>query len=148
MRPSPNEPSPVMARLRTAARWLLALLFVGAGANHFLNPAAYLPLVPPPLPAPGFWNALAGAAEVAGGAGLLIPALRRAAMWGLAAMLVGFLWVHVEMLTNPGRTALGRAAPAWLLWGRLPMQGVLVAWVLWVGRTDPAVRPEGELTPQ
>ena len=126
-----------MPRLRAAARWVLAAGFVGAGANHFLNPGFYRPLVPPPLPAPGFWNALAGVAEIAGGVGLLIPKLRRPAAWGLTAMLVGFLWVHVEMLANPGRTAAGRAAPAWLLWGRLPVQGVLIAWTLWVGRTDP-----------
>ena len=125
-----------MPRPRTAARWLLATLFVGAGVNHFLNPELYLPLIPPALPAPGFWNAVAGAAEVAGGAGLLVPRLRRAAGWGLAAMLVGFLWVHVEMLADSGRTALGRAAPAWALWARLPVQGVLIAWALWVGRPD------------
>ena len=119
---------------RTAARWLLAALFVGAGVNHFLNPQVYLPLVPPALPAPGFWNAVAGVAEVAGGVGLLIPRVRRAAAWGLVAMLVGFLWVHVEMLVNPDRTELGRAAPAWLLWTRLPMQGLLIAWAWWVGR--------------
>ena len=125
-----------MPRVRTAARWVLALLFVGAGINHFLNPRVYLPLIPPPLPWPGFWNALAGVAEVAGGLGLLVPKLRTAAGWGLAAMLVGFLWVHVEMLANPGRTELGRSAPAWLLWARLPLQGVLIAWALWVGRGE------------
>ena len=132
-----------MPRLRTAARRVLAAGFVGTGANHFINPGFYLPLIPPPLPAPGFWNALAGAAEVAGGVGLLIPKLRRPAAWGLTAMLVGFLWVHVEMLANPGRTAAGRAAPAWLLWGRLPLQGVLIAGTLWAGRASPAGGPDG-----
>lgn len=122
-----------MPRFRTVARGVLALLFVGAGGNHFVNPQAYLPLVPPGLPGPGVWNLIVGAAEVAGGVGLLIPRLRTAAAWGLIAMLVGFLWVHVEMIANPGRTALGRAAPAWLLWARLPLQGVLIAWVWRVG---------------
>ena len=130
-----------MSRVRPVARWILALAFAGAGVNHFVNPQFYVPLIPPPLPAPGVWNALAGAAEIAGGVGLLIPALRRAAAWGIVLMLLGFLWVHVEMLLNPGRTAAGRAAPAWLLWGRVPLQGVLIAWTLWVGR--PADRSAG-----
>ncbi|NNJ27486.1 DoxX family protein [Alienimonas chondri] len=126
-----------MLRLRTAARWSLAAAFVGAGLNHFFNPHFYLSLVPPQLPAPGVWNAVAGAAEIAGGIGLLIPWLRKAAMWGLIAMLVGFLWVHLEMIVNPDRTDAGRAAPLWLLWARLPLQGVLIAWTWWVGREAP-----------
>ena len=131
-----------MPSLRAAARWSLAAAFVGAGLNHFFNSHFYLPLVPPALPGPGVWNAVAGVAEIAGGVGLLIPWLRRAAAWGLVLMLVGFLWVHLEMVANPGRTAAGRAAPVWLLWGRLPLQGVLIAWTLWVGRADrPAAAP-------
>ena len=124
------------SRLRTVARRVLAVALVGAGVNHFVNPGFYLPLIPPPLPRPAFWNGLAGVAEIAGGVGLLVPAVRRPAAWGLTAMLVGFLWVHVEMLANPARTAAGRAAPAWLLWARLPLQGVLIAWTLWAGRPD------------
>ena len=131
-----------MPSVRTAARWSLAAALVGAGLNHFFNSHVYLPLVPPALPGPGFWNALAGVAEIAGGVGLLIPRLRRAAAWGVVAMLVGFLWVHVEMVMNPERTAAGRAAPLWLLRARLPLQGVLIAWTLWVGRADrPAAAP-------
>ena len=119
--------------IRTLARWSLGSLFAAAGVNHFLSPDVYLPLIPPQLPAPAFWNVLAGAAEVAGGVGLLVPRLRRAAAWGLVALLVGLLWVHVEMLVRPDRTALGRAAPAWALWARLPAQGLLIAWAWYVG---------------
>ena len=125
-----------MPSLRTAARWVLAAAFVGAGVNHFVNPQFYLPLIPPPLPGPLYWNLFVGAAEIAGGVGVLIPKLRTAAAWGLIAMLVGFLWVHIEMIVNPERTAAGRASPTWLLWGRLPLQGVLIAWTWWVGRGD------------
>ncbi len=123
-----------MPRPRTVARYLLATAFAGAGVNHFVNPQFYLPLIPPPLPRPDLWNGLVGVAEISGGIGLLVPRLRTAATWGLIAMLVGLTWVHVEMLVNPDRTAAGRAAPAWLLWGRLPMQGLLIAWAWWVGR--------------
>ncbi|QDT15157.1 DoxX family protein [Alienimonas californiensis] len=123
-------------RLRTAARWSLAAALVGAGLNHFFQPYYYLPLVPPALSGPGVWNAVAGAAEILGGVGLLVPRLRTAAMWGLIAMLVAFLWVHVEMIAYPDRTELGRDAPTWLLWARLPLQGVLIAWVWWVGQSE------------
>ena len=131
-----------MNRLRAAARWALGVAFVAAGVNHFLNPDWYLPLIPPVLPAPAFWNAVAGTAELAGGLGLFVPKLRRAASWGLIALLVGLLWVHVEMLARPDRTALGRSAPAWVLWGRLPFQGVLIVWAWWAGRPDE--RPPAE----
>ncbi|MFH5805685.1 hypothetical protein [Alienimonas sp. DA493] len=126
-----------MLRLRTAARWSLSAALVGAGLNHFFNPHIYLPLVPPILPGPGVWNLVAGAAEILGGVGLLVPRLRTAARWGLIAMLIGYLWVHIEMVVNPHRTDLGRATPTWALWARLPLQGVLIAWVWWVGREAP-----------
>jgi uncharacterized membrane protein len=66
----------------TALRWLLALVMVAAGANHFLSPATYVAMMPAALP----WHLalvyISGVAEIAGGLGLLVPRTRRAAAWG------------------------------------------------------------------
>ena len=117
----------------TLSRRLAAALFVLGGVGHFAFPSAYRAIVPPSLPAPGVLVAVSGVAEVAGGVGLLMPRLRRAAGWGLVALLVAVFPANVHMALNPGRfgvldalgPTLGRAA----LWARLPLQAVLIAWV-------------------
>ena len=47
----------------------------------------------------------------------------------LGVLLVSFLLVHVPMALDAG--SFGHLAPAWALWIRVPLQGVLIAWVLW-----------------
>ncbi len=111
-------------------RWLrygLALLFVGAGALHVIRPEIFERIVPPALPAPRLLVLLSGAAEVAGGLGLLLPATRRGAAWGLLALLVAVFPANVHML----QLADSLHIPAWMLWARLPLQPLLMAAVWW-----------------
>ena len=117
--------SPAAAR-RPWLRYGLALLFVAAGVLHFLRPETYLRIMPPALPAPRLLVLLSGAAEVAGGLGLLLPATRRAAGWGLLALLAAVFPANVHML------GLAKALhiPAWVLWARLPLQPLLM-WLVW-----------------
>jgi uncharacterized membrane protein len=114
--------------------YVLAALFVGAGLLHFLHPAPYLRIMPPWLPAPRLLVLLSGAAEVAGGLGLLLPATRRAAAWGLLALLVAVFPANVYMLQIHEQLHL----PAWALWVRLPLQPLLMWWVWRVAARPPA----------
>lgn len=109
--------------------YVLAALFIAAGVLHFLHPAPYLRTMPPGLPAPRLLVALSGAAEVAGGLGLLLPATRRAAAWGLLALLVAVFPANVYMLQIHEHLHL----PVWALWARLPLQPLLGWWVWRVG---------------
>jgi uncharacterized membrane protein len=109
----------------------LALLFIGAGVLHFLHPEPYLRIVPPALPAPRLLVLLSGVAEVAGGLGLLLPATRRWAAWGLLALLVAVLPANVYMVGLAGELHI----PAWALWARLPLQPLLLWAVWWVCRS-------------
>ncbi len=120
-------------RARTISRNLAAATFIAAGAMHFAFPKPYRKIVPPVFPAPAVLVAVSGAAEVAGGIGLLVPRLRRAAGWGLVALLVAVFPANVYMATSPG----GGSIPRWALWARLPLQGVLIAWV-WHAARGPA----------
>lgn len=122
---SPAEPN----REPASRRWLragLALLFVGAGVLHFVRPETYLRIMPPALPAPSLLVLLSGAAEVAGGLGLLLPATRRAAGWGLLALLVAVFPANLYMVGLAGALHI----PAWVLWARLPLQPLLM-WLVW-----------------
>lgn len=103
-----------------------------AGALHFVQPGAYRAIIPDYLPWPGTLVALTGAAEMAGGAGLLVRATRRYAALGLVLLLIAVLPANVEMLAQYREAG----APWWrelLLWVRLPMQLVLIGWVWAIG---------------
>ena len=106
-------------------RLLLALLFVAAGVWHFVRPAGYLRIMPPALPAPLLLVYLSGLAEVAGGLGLLLPATRRWAGWGLLALLLAVFPANVYMALIHGQLGI----PGWVAWGRLPLQLPLLWWV-------------------
>ncbi len=105
------------------------LLFVIAGVLHFIFTSAYASIVPPVLPAPRMLVWISGLAEIAGGVGLMIPSLRAAAGWGLVALLIAVFPANVYMAMREP-VAGGLQIPSWALWARLPLQAVLIWWVL------------------
>jgi len=76
---------------------------------------------------------ISGAAEIAGGLGLLIPRLRRAAALGLLALLVAVFPANLYMATNPVEAGAGALSPT-LLWGRLLLQPLFMWWIWWCSR--------------
>ena len=64
----------------------------------------------------------AASAELAGGAGVLLPRTRRRAGWWLIATCVAIFPANVHMALHPERFAV---IPEPLLWLRLPLQAVL-----------------------
>ncbi|WP_052313375.1 DoxX family protein [Terriglobus roseus] len=105
-----------------------SLLYVAAGVNHFWHSGTYVAIMPPHYSDPLLLVQVSGAAEILGGIGLLVPATRRFAAWGILAMLVVYFDVHFYMAMHPERFA---AVPVWALYGRIPLQLVLIAWA-WV----------------
>lgn len=110
-------------------RLLLAAIFIVGGILHIVAPERYRAIMPAYLPAHDaliFWS---GIAELAGGIGLLVGRVRRAAAIGLMILLVAVFPANVEMLR-----AWRERGVAWpgelLLWLRLPLQVVLL-WAVW-----------------
>jgi uncharacterized membrane protein len=83
--------------------WLMALFMVYSGYLHFRYTANVTRLLPPWMPWQMFWVQFAGAALVAGGVGLLVRPVARAAALATAAMLAGFFFlVHIpRTLADP-----------------------------------------------
>lgn len=104
-----------------------------AGVAHFVNPQTFVVMVPPSLPSPLALVYISGVAEIAGGLGLLIPPLRRAASLGLIALYIAVFPANVHMATG-GLPFSGHAVPNWVLWARLPLQALFIAWAFWVGK--------------
>lgn len=109
---------------------LAAIFYVGAGALHFIKTDAYLKIVPPYIPAHLAIVRISGACEILGGLGLLLPKTRRAAAWGLIALLIAVFPANVYMATNPIEAGAASIAPV-LRWGRLPLQLLLAWWLIW-----------------
>jgi uncharacterized membrane protein len=105
---------------------LLANFFIGAGINHFVMPRAYEQIVPPPLR--GHAKRIvqvSGVAELAGGVGVLVPRTRRLSGLALIALLVAVFPANVQMAREPQRF---RRIPRWALYGRLPLQPLMILW--------------------
>lgn len=111
---------------------LIAGLFISAGVLHFVRPAFFTRIVPPFLPDPLLLVQVSGVAEILGGVGVLVPAVRLYAGYGLIALLIAVFPANVYMLVAAERVGMG-IAPIWL-WLRLPLQLVLIAWVWWATR--------------
>jgi uncharacterized membrane protein len=108
------------------ARALLGAVFLLAGSLHFLRPGIYRSIMPDWLPAHAELVALSGVAEIAGGAAVLADRTAAPGGWWLIATLAGVFPANVHMALHPERYP---GIPEGLLWARLPLQGVLAAWV-------------------
>jgi len=110
------------------SRWLTAIVFVAAGALHFVIPETYQRVIPPGFPSPLVLVLVSGVAEIAGGVGLLVPRLRRWAGWGLIALLIAVFPANIYVAVAPERFS-DLNLPNWIAWARLPFQGILIWWV-------------------
>ena len=129
---SPESPeSPKTSRVEQVALWLCAASYIVVGVSHFTDPAPFVSIVPPWLPAPLMLVYVSGFFEVAGGVGLLVERTRRMAGWGILALLVAVYPANIHMLVNEIYLE-GMPREPWLLWARMPMQFVFAAWVAWV----------------
>lgn len=120
-----------MRYLKMVMQWLLALLFVGAGVNHFIHTDFYSNIIPPYLPWHEALVYVSGVFEVALGVLLLVPGVTALAACGLIALMIAVFPANVHMALHPDQyPAFGPVA----LWIRLPVQGLLIAWAYWFTR--------------
>jgi uncharacterized membrane protein len=122
--------------LKRIALVIAAVFYIGAGILHFVKPEPYLKIVPPYIPWHPAAVSVSGFFEILGGIGLLIPATRRAAAWGLVALLIAVFPANLYMATNPIEAGAA-AIPAAILWARLPLQALFIWWLLWCTSTAP-----------
>jgi len=120
-----------MTTLKLAALWLLALAMIAIGTLHFVRPKPFVRIVPKYLPAPLTLVYVSGFFEILGGIGLLVPATRASAAWGLIALYVAVFPANVYMLTENISLDPRKPIPRWALWLRLPFQLLFIGWAYW-----------------
>jgi uncharacterized membrane protein len=116
-----------------------AVFYCVAGALHFIKPEPYLRIMPPYIPWHLAMVRVSGIFEILGGLGLLITETRRAAAWGLVALLIAVFPANIYMATHPIEAGASSIAPIFR-WGRLPLQVLLIWWLLWCTRPRSALR--------
>jgi len=94
------------------------------GIIHFTHTGFYRPLMPRFLPAHNALILWSGFAEIILGLGVLFPPTRSIALWGIIAMLIVFLTVHINMILPGNRLGIS----VWILLLRLPIQFALIYW--------------------
>ena len=123
-------------RVRSVFRVILAFIMVVAGALHFVATDAYVAIMPAYLPLHRELVQISGGFEILGGVGLLIARLRAAAGIGLIVLYVAVLPANINMAIHNIQPTSVRVAPG-LLWARIPLQLVLIAWAWQVSRPEP-----------
>ncbi|HAN30920.1 MAG TPA: hypothetical protein DCQ06_04930 [Myxococcales bacterium] len=117
---------------RQLALYVAATSYIIVGVAHFTHAAFFVRIMPPGLPEPLWLVWISGAAEVLGGIGLLIAKTRKAAGYGILALLVAVYPANIYMAMQPELFSdLGSQAA---LYARLPVQLVFAAWVIWVAQ--------------
>ncbi len=120
-----------MPTLKQIFKWILSIIFVMAGIYHFINPSIYLRIMPPYLPAHLFLIYLSGFFQIVLGVLLVVPNFTRRAAWVLIALLIAVFPANIYMAMN---TQLFPEINPLLIWLRLPLQLLFLAWAFWFTR--------------
>ena len=107
---------------------------IGIGIKHFTSPSFFEAIVPNYLPAHQALVLVSGFFEIAGGIGLLIPPVRRTAGWGLGLLYLAVFPANINMALHPP-PGYDTETIRVILWLRLSLQVVLIAWALWVSKS-------------
>lgn len=119
-----------MLYVHKGLRFMLGIFLILAGANHFLQPGFYIPIIPAFVPFKPFVIAASGWIEVLLGVGLFVPGIWRKADWGVVGLMIVFLPIHIFDLFRED-PAVGTHQIAFI---RLLVQGVFIAWAWFVAR--------------
>lgn len=106
-------------------QYLIGILFVLAGMNHFRQPKLYERIIPPYIPAHASVVLIFGIVEMILGFMIMNKNTQQEAAWGIIILLLAFLPVHIYMLLNK-KAAL--KLPKWVLILRIPLQFALIYW--------------------
>jgi len=106
-------------------QYIMGLVYVLAGINHFRNPRLYLKIIPPYFSNPKLINQLSGLAEILLGVGVCISQLSSIAAIGIIILLIAVFPANLHMYQNV-KARLG--LPKWLTLLRLPIQLILIYW--------------------
>jgi len=108
--------------------YLMSLLYISSGVQHFANTGWFMKIMPPYLPYHKELIYLSGVFEIILGTMLLFEKTRFFAGWCLILLLIAVFPANIYLAQTNG--AAMNISPA-LSWGRLPFQAVFIALAYW-----------------
>lgn len=115
--------------------YIQGAFYVYAGANHFINPDFYYPLIPEYLGFPELINQVSGVAEVALGLMMFLEKTRKLSSNLIILMLISFIPSHVYFIQIGSCIEGGLCVPDWIGWIRLIVIHHLLIWWAFGART-------------
>ncbi len=106
-------------------QYLLGILLVLAGMNHFRKPKLYEKMLPPTFPALSTIILLSGIAEMILGFMLMNVGTQQQAAWGAIFLLIIYFLVHIYILMNRKNYP---KLPKWTLFLSMPIHVFLIVW--------------------
>ncbi len=122
-----------MSKVQRVFCVLLTVVMLLAGAAHFTMTATYVAIMPSYLPFPLALVYLSGVLEILLALALQVPSLRTKAAWGLVALLLAVLPANINQAMHNLQPP-GLEMSQTMLWVRLPMQLIFIAWAYWMTR--------------
>lgn len=111
--------------MKKISLYVMAILYIAAGVNHFWHEELYLEIMPPWLPAHRALVAISGICEIIFGILLIFPVTRRLAAWCIILLLVAVFPANIQMMINYWNESNPNL---WISIVRLPLQIVLIWW--------------------
>lgn len=108
--------------------YLMSVLYISSGVQHFANTSWFMKIMPPYLPYHKELIYLSGLFEIILGIMLLFERTRFLAGWGLILLLIAIFPANIYVAQTNG-AAMGTSAA--IAWGRLPFQAVFIALAYW-----------------
>lgn len=105
--------------------YLMALLYLSAGINHFIKPEFYERIMPSYIPFHLACIYFSGVCEVVFALLLIFVKTRKLSAWLIVAMLLVFFVIHIQMLID---NLDNDGVMFWVAIIRIPVQFVLIWW--------------------
>jgi uncharacterized membrane protein len=106
-------------------------MFVLIGLSHLRKPEMLMYMTPTFLPSPRLLVLLSGVAEILLGIGLVFPATRFWAAWGLICLLIVIFPANINVAVNNLPPPGGLPAKLWYIWSRLFFQPLYILWIVY-----------------
>ena len=111
--------------MKDVSLYVMVLLYVAAGINHFVNPRFYMKIMPPAIPYHKAMVDISGICEIVFALLLLPLATRHIGAWLIIILLIAIFPANIYMAINWTRKHYRNL---WIAYARLPLQAVLVWW--------------------
>ena len=121
---------PYLLQWQNDARIAAAVMFIMIGIMHLIKPGKLTYMIEGWLPYAFALVIITGVLEIAGGIGLLIPATREYAKWGLIILLICMFPANIRVALKHLPAPGGLSSKPWYTWSRLAFQPLYIVWLL------------------